>query len=156
MYRQPLLVAAVALGAATLAATPAVSAPPTPVGDRIELRAGDHCDFPVVLEVRGTGKLLELPGGRLTFVRARQVATVTNTETGATLSTSRNGTQHVQTLADGSTTVTFTGQNVVLQDEGVLLLVGRFTSTQGPPPDGESTPLDGGGHIVNLCEELAP
>lgn len=132
--------------------------PPTPVetGQVVDEGASAICGFPVLVEVTGKLKLLELPGGRTILIAPGFNETFTNGNTGTTLTLNLTGPIQNNPVPGGGTELVFLGHNVVGDpDSGFLvLLVGRFSAVFGT--DGTLVqPLDGNGQRSDLCALLA-
>jgi hypothetical protein len=131
--------------------------PPTPVetGPFVDELASELCGFPVVVELTGKEKLLELPGGRTILIAPGLTGTVTNATTGTTVTLNVTGPAQFNPLPDGGTEVVFTGRNVFIDpDAGFLLLIGRFDfvfDANGIIVQG----LEGSGQSTDICALLA-
>ena len=82
-------------------------------------------------------------------------ATVTNPETGESVSYSISGTVHRAPLPNGDIEVTQVGRNLVGDPElGLSILAGRFVFTsdaEGNP----LTPAEGDGKVISICDALS-
>src|SRR5262245_28468107 len=78
---------------------------PTPilVPPYIDPVASALCGFPVLVQLTGKQKVLEFPNGRTIFVFPAFKATVTNANTGRTLTRSLTGSNRINPLPNGNT-----------------------------------------------------
>jgi hypothetical protein len=114
------------------------------------------CDFPVLFEVEGKGKTIELPGGRRIITSPGLFITLTNVnkpENQMTLNVT--GAFHETTLENGNMETVVTGRNLLFDPEaGFVLAIGRFSFVF----DQEGNlvqPLSGEGQLIDICEALA-
>ncbi len=128
---------------------------PVETGQFVDELASEVCGFPVVVELTGKQKVLELPGGRTIVTAPGFEGTLTNGNTGKTVTLSLTGPVQYNSLPDGSTEVVFTGRNVFIDlEEGFLLLIGGFDFVF----DAEGIivqRLEGGGQRIDLCAVLS-
>ncbi len=87
--------------------------PPTPVepGRVVDEGSSAIGGFPVLVEVAGKLKLLELPGGRTILVAPGFNETFTNGNTGTTLTLNVTGPIQNNSLPDGGTELVFSGSD---------------------------------------------
>jgi hypothetical protein len=139
-------------------AAPAVAAPPEPVTYSFTITTHSkfgHCSFPVLVEATGKSKAIESPTGEVVGVSTNTKVTVTNVDSGKTVTYSVNGTFHNSTDADGNVTTTATGSNLLTDaNYGVVITNGTFTFTfdkKGKLVQG----LSGTGNITDVCAALS-
>lgn len=113
------------------------------------------CPFPMLAELSGKGKVIELPGGRTLITSPGLRVTLTNLEeqtnqvtyviTGSFLTRERS---------DGTDFVVARGRNIVFgPDIGMFLTIGRFTFI-GSDTIALTRPT-GEGRLIDVCERLA-
>jgi hypothetical protein len=145
--------AVLGLAATALSVTPAMAAPPNPVEeDPFEIPG---CEFPVQLEL--TGKIKDIfHKGFATFIAPNLRATLTNTDTGESVSYVITGVIHETPTDSGGFIDRFTGHNLVFGPgiEGILFTTG--TQTFVVDEVGTSTLTQSHGKVVNVCDVLAP
>ena|SRR5215207_4677213 len=148
------LAGALALAVALVTARAASAAPPEPINDSFTVE--EVCDFPVLNEATGKGKLIELPGGRAVGISPGLRVTLTNTEEPTHQVTYViTGAAHVTELGSGDLSVVLTGRNLLFDPNiGMLLTIGRFTSVLDLE-DGTLTPPTGKGRVIDVCDRLA-
>ena len=131
--------------------------PPTPVEPvpLVEEAASAICGIPVLVELTGKEKVLELPGGRTIVTAPGLTGTLTNGNTGTTVTLNVTGPIQFNPLQNGDTEVVLTGRNVFIDpEEGFLLLLGRFDFVFDA--DGIIVQsLDGNGQRTDICALLA-
>lgn len=156
-------VLAAALGVAGLALTvaPASAAPPQPTDPTAIV--GNFCDFETSITVTGKEKIIEKGDGLSYFIAPGQKATVTNTETGESVTVNITGSFRDQLQENGDISSVLRGRNLIFGPgiDGILLTIGRataiFTAPTEQNPDGTATLVTGPqGSLVNLCDQLAP
>jgi hypothetical protein len=143
--------AVLGLAATALSVTPAMAAPPEP----IEIRAvTPGCDFPVLNVVTGKTKSIEHEG-YTTIISPNQRVTLTNTETGRTVSYVITGVGRL-TGTDTGGSIRLTGHNLVFGPglEGIFYTTG--TQTLVADEEGTITLTESHGKVVNVCDVLAP
>jgi hypothetical protein len=156
--RMLVLVAGVALALAVVLVLPRASsaAPPEPVDVTTTLPG---CDFPVLAEVSGKSKVMELPSGQTLITSPNLRITLTNLNeptnqvtyviTGSFLTTER---------PDGNLDVEARGSNLIFGPEvGIFLTIGQFTFI-GFEDEGAVvaiTPPTGEGSLTDVCAVLA-
>jgi hypothetical protein len=152
----------VALGVAgsALCMAPALAAPPEPT-DPTPI-VGNFCDFETSIVVSGKEKVIEKGDGLSYYISPGQRATVTNTETGESVTVNITGSFRDQVQENGDIQSVLRGRNLIFGPgiEGILLTIGRATATFTLPteqePDGTATITSGPqGRLVNLCDQLA-
>ncbi|MGX1159875.1 hypothetical protein FBY31_1763 [Arthrobacter sp. SLBN-100] len=127
----------------------------------VTFKANQVCKFPVQLVVTGKSKFIELPSDRFLVASPGQEVTVINLKTGEEATFLITGTTHGQLQADGTTEVTVTGLNVVLNareaksdEPGLFLLEGNFNFALNE--DGtEARVFSGTGDVTDICALLA-
>jgi hypothetical protein len=134
------------------------SGPPTPVepGQFEDPIASEICGFPYLVEVTGKVKVLELSGGRIFYMSPGVKATITNGNTGTTVTLNLTGPIQFNPLPDGGTEVVFTGHNIVGDPEAgwLVLIIGRFNAIFDAE-GGLVQDLEGSGQRIDLCALLA-
>ena len=140
------LAGALALIVALLVLVPkaASAAPPEPVTfPPLEL-GEEYCGFPVLYEVSGKTKVIELPSGD----------TLTNLETGKQVTYVATGTIRLTESENGELLLITTGRTV-LSDEniGILVPIGRFTLVIDE--EGHFSQPMGNGRLIDACAQLA-
>ena len=150
-----------------LAAVPTVTAAP-PAREIIPYQPDhtvlDQCAFPVLWHIDGTeidttffdrsGNVVKLHG---TF--PGNTLTLTNLETGRSLTLGATGAYHQQINHDGSGSAMVTGHgawhdgNPLTGEAGIWYQTGRVSTTWDAA--GNTTSLTNSGSLVNLCSELA-
>ena len=159
-HRRTLVVIAlaVALALAVVVVLPKVSsaAPPDPI--EVSFESDVFCDFPVLTEITGKTKTIELPDGSFLVTAPAQRVTLTNVEEPDNqLSFGITGTSRQRELENGETLVVARGRNVLGDPgEGIFLTKGRVeliaTETGGPFVD--LTILESKGKVIDLCAAL--
>jgi hypothetical protein len=134
------------------------SGPPTPVepGQVEDQIASEICGFPYLVEATGKLKTLELPGGRMVFMSPGLRGTITNGNTGTTVTLPLTGPLQFNPLPDGGTEVVFTGHNIVGDPEAgwLVLIIGQFNAIFDAE-GGLVQDLTGTGQRIDLCALLA-
>ena len=133
--------------------------PPTPVepaGQFEDEIASEICGFPYLAETTGKLKTLDLPGGRTIYISPGFTGTITNGNTGTTVTLNLTGPIQVNSLPDGGTEVVFTGHNIVGDPEAgwLVLIIGQFNvifDAEG----GIVQDLEGNGQRIDLCALLS-
>jgi hypothetical protein len=141
--------------------SPALAAPSGDVLLDTTFKANQVCKYPIELVVTGKSKFIDLPSDRYIVASPGQVVTVINLKTGESATFLITGTTHAQVQADGTTEVTVTGLNVVLnsreqksEEPGLFLLEGNFDFALNP--DGtEAEVFSGTGDVTDICTLLA-
>ena len=142
-------------------ASPATAAPGDDVLLDVTFKANQLCKYPVQLVVTGKSKFIDLPGDRFFIASPGQEVTITNLKTGEEATFLITGSTHAQVEADGTTEVTVTGLNVVLNPResnselpGIYLLEGNFNFAL--KADGtEERVFSGTGDVTDICALLA-
>lgn len=127
----------------------------------VTFKANQLCKYPVQLVVTGKSKFIELPGDRFFIASPGQEVTITNLKTGEEETFLITGATHAEVQADGTTEVTVTGLNVVLNPReaksgkpGIFLLEGNFNFAL--KEDGtEERVFSGTGDVTDICALLA-
>src|SRR5215218_2534040 len=96
---------------------PAAAAPAEDFTLELTFKAKSLCSFEVDLLVTGKSKTIDLPGDGSILPAPGQRVTITNAETGESVTFVITGTSHVSEV-DGVTEVKVTGLNVVLNPRG--------------------------------------
>jgi hypothetical protein len=152
------LVAGVALALAVVLVLPRASSA-APPGDVDVTTTLPGCDFPVLAEVSGKSKVIDLDSGQTLITAPNLRITLTNvTEptnqvtyviTGSFLTTERT---------DGNLDVEARGSNLIFGPEvGIFLAIGRFTFVgfEDEGPIVALTPPTGEGSLTDVCAVLA-
>jgi hypothetical protein len=144
--------AVLGLAATALSVTPAMAAPPEPIQITEETT---FCGFPVLNDVTGKTKPIE-HAGSTTFISPNQRVTLTNTETGESVSFVITGVARF-TETDTGLTIRFTGHNLLFGPglDGILYTSGTQTVVIDAET-GINTLTESHGKVVNVCEVLAP
>ena len=149
------LAGALALIVALLVLVPkaASAEPPEPIDFPPEELVG-YCDFPVLYEVSGKTKVIELPSGDTLFKNPGSRVTLTNLETGKQVTYVATGTIRLTESEDGELLLITTGRTV-LSDEniGILVPIGRFTLVIDE--EGHFSQPTGKGRLIDVCARLA-
>jgi hypothetical protein len=145
--------AALALAVALAATRDASAAPPETFEDAFPVEG--VCDFPVLLEVSGKSKFIELPDGRSIVTSPGLRVTLTNLDKPAnSASYVITGAFHQRELAGGRLLVVATGRNLLFDPSlGMFLTVGRVAFEVDE--DGSVTPLEDTGRMIDVCVRLA-
>lgn len=146
--------AVLGLAATVLSITPALAAPPEP--QPTEPFAVEGCDFPVEAELTGKTKIIE-HNGFTTFTAPNARATLTNTDTGESVSYVVTGVVR-DIPTDTGIISRFTGHNLLAGPaiDGILLTTGSQTFVASSPEDPEATLTESHGKVLNVCDVLAP
>ena len=155
-----LLTVALGVAGSALCVAPALAAPPEPV-DPTPI-VGTFCDFETSIVVSGKQKVIEKGDGLFLLIGPGQKATVTNTETGESVTVNIAGSFRDEVQENGDVQSVLRGRNLIFGGgiEGLLLTIGRATATFTMPteqePEGTATITSGPqGRLVNLCDQLA-
>jgi hypothetical protein len=141
--------AVLGLAATALSITPALAAPPEPVGSEGGFLT--ECGFD--LQATRSGKVKFILGEPFKVLFPNQRVTLTNPDTSESVTYVLSGAVRVTSTDDGET-LRVTGHNVVLgQGIGILYTTGNHTFVD---VDGTTTLTESRGEIVNVCEVLAP
>ena len=139
-----------------LAATKTASAePPEPVTFPPSELGEEYCGFPVLYEVSGKTKVIDLPGGDTLFKNPGGRVTLTNLDEPAKQVTYvATGTIRLTKSENGEPLLITTGRTV-LSDEniGILVPIGRFTLVIDE--DGHFSQPTGKGRLIDACARLA-
>ena len=114
----------------------------------------EYCGFPVLYEVSGKTKVIELPSGDTLFKNPGSRVTLTNLETGKQVTYVATGTIRLTESEDGELLLITTGRTV-LSDEniGILVPIGRFTLVIDE--EGHFSQPMGNGRLIDACAQLA-
>jgi hypothetical protein len=163
--RRTSIAAALAISTVALASPAASASPPTrevipSTDDRV---ITDQCAFPVRGQIDGVeivttftdkaGNPVKLHG-----VFPHNTLTLTNLETGTSITLVASGLFQAKLRRDGSEVIQVTGHGPFLShpvtgEQGIWYLSGRLTAVLDA--DGNSTPVHSTGKLVNLCPQLA-
>lgn len=153
----PLLVLA---GALLTPGASATAAPPTPVDTTETFAAGEACTFPIEVAFEGKGGAIDLPhnptfSGMATSPDLR--VTVTNLDTGKSVTVNATGVFRFVTTPDGGLEIVAGGHNFLY---GVPEVGATALATTGPITvqvvNGEIAAMDlSGAQVRNICAELA-
>jgi hypothetical protein len=151
------LAGALALIVALLVLVPkaASAEPPEPIDFPPEELVG-FCDFPVLFEVSGKTKVIELPNGDVLFKNPGVRVTLTNLDEPTNKVTYvSTGTTRLRELEGGDLRLITTGRSVLFNESiGILVTIGRFT-TIFDEEDGDLSYPTGKGRIIDACARLA-
>ena len=144
-----------ALAVALMAARDASAAPPEPVDDTFTIEEG-VCDFPVLAEVSGKTKIIELPGEAFIATSPGVRITLTNQDQPThQLTYVITGALHATELGSGDLLLVVTGRNLLFDPSfGMLLTIGRFTQVFDEQTE-TLTPPKGKGRVIDVCDRLA-
>jgi hypothetical protein len=144
-----------ALAVALMAARDASAAPPEPVDDTFTIEEG-VCDFPVLAEVSGKTKIIELPGEAFIATSPGVRITLTNQDQPThQLTYVITGALHATELGSGDLLLVVTGRNLLFDPSfGMLLTIGRFTQVFDEQTE-TLTPPQGKGRVIDVCDRLA-
>lgn len=139
-----------------LLATSALGQSP-PEDSEVTVTIDGLCAFPVLVELAGKAKIIELSGGRAIIISPAFVATFTNLDDPSKQEVlGITGAFHETTFANGDTLFKVTGRNLLIgldPDNAFVVTVGNFTWVW----DEEFNfvqPLTGDGRVINVCELL--
>ncbi len=148
------IVVALTVGPAATSAV-AQQGPPTNVDDSFPIEG--ICAFPVLVELSGKAKTIELPGGSTLFTSPKLTATFTNLDNLSHRETlGITGSIRQTVLENGEVELVFTGRNLVIGFDpvaGFVITVGRF-STAFDADFNVTQPLSGNGRLIDVCELL--
>lgn len=155
-------VVAVSTVLAGLAVVPAASAnkPTREVGPQEDMLITDQCAFPVLAHIDGVEIITTFTDRAGNPIKQIGVfpgntITLTNLDTGKSITVSGTGSFHARAEADGSVSVKVTGHGPVPNPmAGIWYLSGgRFVATFDA--EGNIMSVDSTGNLVNLCDRLA-
>ena len=150
------LVGALALIVALLVLVPkaASAEPPEPIDFPPEELVG-YCDFPVLYEVSGKTKAIELPNGGVLFKNPGVRVTLTNLDDPTNKVTYvSTGTIRLTELEGGELLVVSTGRTVLSNPNiGILVPIGRFTFVIDE--ENNFSQPTGNGRLIDACARLA-
>ncbi|MGH9908527.1 MAG: hypothetical protein ACRD8U_23445, partial [Pyrinomonadaceae bacterium] len=153
---RPIAAAILALACASVAAT-AVAQQGPPTNEDLTFQIDDLCAFPVLVEIKGKTKTLELPGGRTLFTFPGEDATFTNLDDPSRQETlGITGSIEENLLANGDLELVFRGRNLIIGLDPVnsfVVTIGRF-SLVFDQDFNITQPLSGNGQVINICELL--
>lgn len=152
--RACVLAGALALAVALVATKAASAEPPEPVTfPPLEL-GEEYCGFPVLYEVSGKTKVVNLPSGDTLFKNPGGRVALTNLDTGEQATYVATGTIRLTESENGELLLVTTGRTV-LSDEniGILVPIGRFTLVIDE--DGHFSQPTGKGRLIDACARLA-
>jgi hypothetical protein len=149
------LAGALALAVALLVLPKAASAaPPEPVNFEPRTLGPEYCGFPVLYEVSGKTKAIELPNGDVLFKNPGVRVTLTNLETGKQVTYVVSGSTRLTELEGGELLVVTTGRTVLDNPSiGILVPIGRFTLVIDE--EGHFSQPMGNGRLIDACAQLA-
>jgi hypothetical protein len=160
--RTPRILAAFVLCALfTMMLAASASADPNPNSGRIpveippDITVTDVCAFEVAIHVDINKEFSKEHQNGVTIITGRLVVTITNTETGESVSYNISGPVHI-TSQDGLETQVFLGRSLLFTpDIGMLVTSGRAVTTFDPET-GAFTLVSHQGHAEDVCATLAP
>ena len=131
---------------------------PVPIDD-FSFEAPGFCDFPVLVELTGKTKTIELPDGSLLYTSPGLRITLTNLEeTDNQVSFGITGTARERELENGAASVVARGRNFLADPgEGMFLFIGRVEFIQTPTdgPFFDLTIQQSRGKVIDVCAALA-
>jgi hypothetical protein len=152
------LLALCALASMVMAA--GASAAPNPNSGRVPVEIPSDqtvtgvCPFPVAIHVDINKEFSKEHQNGVTIITGRLVVTITNTETGQSVTYNISGPVHI-TSQDGLETDVFLGRSLLFNpDIGMLVTSGRAVTTFDPAT-GEFTLVSFQGHAEDVCATLA-
>ncbi len=158
--RMLVLVLSVALAVVVALVLPkaASAAPPDAVNSSVITTFGS-CDFPVIIDISGKAKAIELPGGHTTILTSPGArATLTNFEEQANqVSYLITGVYHQTEGDNGELVVVTTGRTLLFdQSFGMFLAIGRFTFVLDEEGSFLQRPTDTAprGSMIDICALL--
>ena len=161
MWKPRVLAVLTLCALATLVMAAGASAAPNPNSGRVpveippDIPVTDVCPFPVAIHVDINKEFSKEHQNGVTIITGRLVVTITNTETGASVTYNISGPVHI-TSQDGLETQVFLGRSLLFTpDIGMLVTSGRAVTTFNPET-GEFTLLSHQGHTEDVCAALAP
>jgi hypothetical protein len=160
--RRPRILAVLALCTlAIMVPATGASADPNPNSGRVpveippDITVTDVCRFPVAIHVDINKEFSKEHKNGVTIITGRLVVTITNTETGESVSYNISGPVHI-TSQDGLETQVFLGRSLLFTPElGMLVTSGRAVTTFNPET-GEFTLVSHRGHAEDVCATLTP
>ena len=129
-----------------------------------DVLVNDQCTFPVLAHFDGTEintTFVDRAGNpvRLLGVFPGHILTLTNPDTGTSITLGAAGSFHLRVEPDGSGSAMVTGQgawpgNPITGEPGIWYQSGRVSTSWDA--EGNTTSLESSGTLVNLCPQLAP
>jgi hypothetical protein len=118
-----------------------------------------QCGFPVVVQLSGKGKTIDLPGGRRIITSPGLHVTLTNPANGNHETFNITGALHQRTLEHGDVETVATGRGILFDPmvpglRGLILVIGRFTYVVDPE-NNLVQPLHSTGQLLDVCALLA-
>jgi hypothetical protein len=161
MRRPHILAVPVLCALAFMVMARGASADPNPNSGRVPLEIPPDqtvtgvCQFPVGIHVDINKEFSKEHKNGVTIITGRLVVTLTNTETGQSVTYNISGPVHI-TSQDGLETDVFLGRSLLFNpDIGMLVTSGRAV-TSFDPDTGVFTLVSYRGHAEDLCAALAP
>jgi hypothetical protein len=150
-----LLILAVLLLGPIVGAAPVAAAPPAPADVTFINR---DCGYRIEATVTGGSGVNELPGGAIIITAPNQRVTLTNVQTGESVTYVITGATHVDTSDPGLLAVTSTGRNVLIvpvgDREGLYLTQGTVKFVLDDKGRQVSA-FEGPGTVTAICALLA-
>ncbi len=149
------LAGALALAVALVATEGASAEPPQPVTfPPLEL-GKEYCGFPVLYEVSGKTKVIDLPNGDTLFKNPGGRVTLTNLDEPTNqLTYVSTGTIRLTESENGELLLITTGRTVLADENiGILVPIGRFTLVIDE--EGHFSQPTGKGRLIDVCARLA-
>jgi hypothetical protein len=129
--------------------------PPTDVVESFPIEG--ICAFPVLVELNGKAKSIELPGGSTLFTSPQLTATFTNLNNPLRRETlGITGAIREAVLENGDVELVFTGRNLIIgldPTADFVVTIGRF-SVAFDEDFNITQPLSGEGQMINVCQLL--
>jgi hypothetical protein len=137
---------------APIATAVAQQGPPEDVTDSFTIEG--ICEFPVLVELNGKAKTIELPGGSTLFTSPQLTAIFTNLDNPSHRETlGITGAIRQTVLANGDVELVFTGRNLIIGFDpiaGFVITIGRF-SLAFDTDFNVTQPLTGNGQMIDVC-----
>jgi hypothetical protein len=151
-----MLILAALLTALVAGGGPVSAAPPEPIGSFTFVNR--DCGYRIEAVVTGKSGVNELPGGAIIITAPNQEVTLTNIQTGESVTYVITGATHIDTSEPGLQIVTSTGRNVLIvpvgDREGLYLTQGTVEFVLDDRGRQVSA-FEGPGKVTDICELLA-
>lgn len=161
MRKSSLVVASIVSALASILVLPAADAqrtggtPPIDVNNTQVIEPGQFtwaCPFPVQVQTSGKGGTIALPGGGFIFTSPGLDATLTNLNSGSSVTVNITGTFHQTTDTTGATTTIVTGRNLLGDpDAGFVVAIGSFSFKFAADGITLLQALSGTGQQIHVC-----
>jgi hypothetical protein len=127
--------------------------PPVPVSGSFIVPRGSvpGCDFDVEVSFSGLAGEIDLPGNRFIFTAPQLTATLTNLDTGRSVTVSITGAFHQSTDQNGDIITVATGRNLLGDPvAGFVIAIGDFSFVFDSNGN-LIQPLTGQGQLIDVC-----